>query len=68
MGTKISKPTRREFLEALRERYRSASKPDKSKILNEFVDITRCHRKHAIRVLTGLRLVSSVRLRNGLKM
>ncbi len=53
MGTKISKPTRRELLEALRERYRIASKPDKSKILDEFIDITRCHRKHAIRLLTG---------------
>ncbi len=53
MGTKISKPTRRELLEALRERYRIASKSDKSKILDEFIDITRCHRKHAIRLLAG---------------
>src|SRR4051812_33505821 len=53
MGTKISKPMRRELLEALRERYRIASKDEKSKILDEFVDITRCHRKHAIRLLTG---------------
>ena len=53
MGTKISKPTRRELLEMLRERYRITSKPDKSKILDEFIDITKCHRKHAIRLLTG---------------
>jgi Integrase core domain len=53
MGTKISKPTRRELIEALRERYRVASKPDKSKILDEFIDITRCHCKHAIRLLSG---------------
>jgi len=53
MGTKISKPTRRELLEALRERYRIASKDEKSKILDEFIDITRCHRKYAIRLLTG---------------
>ena len=44
MGTTICKPTRRELLEALRERYRIASKPDKAKILEEFIDITCCHR------------------------
>ena len=54
MGTKISKQTRRELLEALRERYRNASKIDKTKILDEFIDIAGCHRKHAIRLLTGV--------------
>jgi hypothetical protein len=53
MGTKISKPTRRELLEALRERYRIASKLEKTKLLNEFVDISGCHRKYAIYLLTG---------------
>jgi hypothetical protein len=53
MGTKFSKPTRRELLEALRERHRIASKPDKSKMLDEFIDLARCHRKHAIRLLNG---------------
>src|SRR4051812_3718501 len=53
MGAKISKPTGRELLEALRQRYRIASKPDKCKILDEFIDITRCHRNHPIRLLTG---------------
>jgi hypothetical protein len=48
MGIKISKPTWRELLEALRERYRITSKPDKSKMLDEYIDITSCHRKHAI--------------------
>jgi hypothetical protein len=51
MGTKLSKQTRRELLEALRERYRNASKLDKSKILDEFINIAGCHRKHAIRLL-----------------
>jgi hypothetical protein len=54
MGTKLSKQTRRELLEALRERYRNASKIDKTKILDEFIDIAGCHRKHAIRLLTGV--------------
>jgi hypothetical protein len=54
MGTKLSKQTRLELLEALRERYRNASKIDKTKILDEFIDIAGCHRKHAIRLLTGV--------------
>jgi hypothetical protein len=54
MGTKLSKQTRRELLEALRERYRNASKIEKTKILDEFIDIAGCHRKHAIRLLTGV--------------
>jgi hypothetical protein len=54
MGTKLSKQTRRELLEALRERYRNASKIDKTKILDGFIDIAACHRKHAIRLLTGV--------------
>jgi hypothetical protein len=53
MGTKLSKQTRRELLEALRERYRNASKIDKIKILDEFIKINDCHRKHAIRLLTA---------------
>ena len=35
MDTKISKQTRRELLEALRERYRNASKIEKTQILDE---------------------------------
>ncbi len=54
MGTKLSKQTRNELLKALRERYQNASKLDKTKILNEFADIASCHRKHAIRLLTGV--------------
>src|SRR4051795_11257673 len=59
MGTKFSKQTRRELLEALRERYRNASKIDKSKILDEFIGITGRHRKYAIRLLKGLDPVMS---------
>ena len=59
MDTKISKQTRREVLEALRERYRNASKIEKTQILNEFVDIAGCHRKYAIYLLTGLDPVMS---------
>ena len=53
MHTKISQQTKQEVLRALRERYGQASKMEKSKILDEFVAIAECHRKHAIRLLTG---------------
>jgi len=43
--------TRKELVEALRVRYRSAATKDKSKILDEFVALTGYHRKHAVRVL-----------------
>jgi hypothetical protein len=54
MDTKISKQTRREVLEALRERYKNASKIEKAKILDEFIDIAGYHRKYAIDLLAGL--------------
>ena len=43
--------TRKELVEALRERYRSAAFGDRITILDEFVALTGYHRKHAIRVL-----------------
>ena len=50
MDTKISNQTRREILEALRERYKNASKVETTKILDEFVDISGCHRLAIVRV------------------
>ena len=43
--------TRKELIEAVRERYRGAPTTEKTKILDEFVNLTGYHRKHAIRVL-----------------
>jgi hypothetical protein len=54
MQTKISPQTRRELLPALRERYRKASRIEKTRILDECVALAECHRKHAIRLLTGI--------------
>jgi hypothetical protein len=51
---KISKQTKHEVLEALRERYQVASKFEKARILDEFVALADCHRKHAIRLLAGV--------------
>jgi len=43
--------TRRELIEAVGERYRRSDRKDKRQILDEFVELTGYHRKHAIRVL-----------------
>jgi hypothetical protein len=53
MHTTISKHTKAEVLAALRERYLQAPKADKTKVLDEFVALTGCHRKRAIRLLTA---------------
>jgi hypothetical protein len=55
MHNTIGKQTRTELLDALRQRYRLASRQDKAKILDEFVAVAGCHRKHAIRLLTRTR-------------
>lgn len=47
----MSQQSKRELVEAIRERYLKASKPEKTKIIDEFVATTGYHRKHAIRLL-----------------
>jgi hypothetical protein len=54
MYHKINKRTKSDLLEALRERYQRVPKPDKTKILDEFIAVARCHRKHAIRLLADI--------------
>jgi len=53
MKKEISKESRQELTEAIRQRYPGASKQEKARILDEFVALTRYHRKHAIRTLTS---------------
>lgn len=43
--------TRKELIAALGTRYRSSSRADRGAILNELVQLTGYHRKHAVRVL-----------------
>jgi len=43
------------YLASLRARYAKASKKERTKILDEYVATTGCHRKHAIAVLLGKR-------------
>jgi hypothetical protein len=45
--------TRDELLGALVGRYRDAPRPEKGRILTEFVEVTGYHRKHAERLLRG---------------
>ena len=49
---RISMTTRKELTEAIGARYRGAPRGEKQKILDEFVALTDCHRKHAIRALS----------------
>ena len=53
MGRRIRGEAQKELLRLLRERYKGSSKSDKTKILDEFVAVSGCHRKHAIRLLKG---------------
>ena len=46
MGGGVSKMAKRELLATIRNRYRSSSKKDKSRILDEFIAVTGHHRKH----------------------
>jgi hypothetical protein len=43
--------TREELVAAITARYRSGNRPERSRILDEFVAVTGYHRKHAIRLL-----------------
>jgi hypothetical protein len=49
----ISGEARRELVRAVGERYRAGTREEKRRILDEFVAVTRWHRKHAIRTLNA---------------
>jgi hypothetical protein len=49
----VSAQSKREYVLAIYQRYRGASRPEKEQIVNEFCQVTNYHRKHAIRVLNG---------------
>ena len=51
MVGEISGVTKTEVLRAIRNRYREASRKDKGRMLDEFVALVGCHRKHAVRLL-----------------
>jgi hypothetical protein len=49
----VSAQSKRDYVQAIYQRYRAAPRPEKEQILNEFCQVTKYHRKHAIRVLNG---------------
>ena len=51
MARGMSKEARKELVAAIALRYREASRLEKTQILDEFVQVTGYHRKHALRVL-----------------
>ena len=53
MGRQISMDVRDELLEVLGKRYRKSTPEEKGQILNEFVEVSGYHRKHAIRLLSS---------------
>lgn len=61
---KVSMATRTELVNAVRERYRTADRRSKGRVLDEFVAVTGFHRKHAMRLSRAGRpvTVAGVRL------
>ncbi len=51
MARKISVQVRQELVQAVGKRYRTSSRQEKLRILDEFVAVTGYHRKHSIRLL-----------------
>jgi hypothetical protein len=52
MMGRISMSARRELVAAVAERYRTAERVEKGRILDELTAVTGWHRKHAVRALT----------------
>ena len=60
MAGKISMGARREVVSAVAERYRSAKRAEKGRILDELCATTGWHRKHAVRALRQREAVTPV--------
>jgi hypothetical protein len=50
-GNRMSRRSRRDYLQRIHPRYQKASRPEKQRILDEFCANCSYHRKHAIRLL-----------------
>ncbi len=64
----MSAAARQELVGAVGERYREGTSEAKRRILDEFVALTRYHRKHAIRVLNGATGTAAATTRGRLKL
>ncbi len=49
----MSAEAKREYVQAIYQRYRQAPRPEKQRILDEFCQVAGYHRKYAIRLLNG---------------
>ena len=65
MAGRISMGARREVLAAVAERYRSAGRREKGRILDELTATTGWHRKHAVRALSAVAASRTGRLQSG---
>lgn len=61
----MSPKAKKEYTALMAKRYRRAKKPQKTIILNEFCQITGCHRKHAIRKLKHFKFFLKPKLKPG---
>src|SRR2546422_7170164 len=50
-GNRMSRSSRRDYLQRMYRRYQQGSRPEKQRILDEFCANCSYHRKHAIRLL-----------------
>ena len=67
MRRRLSLATRKELIEAVRKRYQEAALATKTDVLDEFVELTGYHRKHALRLLgpsTGQKREEKLRSEN----
>lgn len=53
MRSKLSMATQKELIEELRKRYMTANRKTKSRIIDEFAELSGFHRKHVIRLLNA---------------
>lgn len=65
MIEKMTAPTRRELVEALRQRYAAATREEKVRMISEFTAVSGLHRKSAIRVLNAEAEPSAALTRRG---
>ncbi len=61
MEGKMSLGAKRECIEVGKRRYKNSTKKERTAILDEFCKNLEIHRKHAIQLLSGTRIVSGKR-------